>query len=157
RALAGRSTFMAELEALADSNALLDRLQLENDYLRGILDAIPAAICATDSEGHLAYFNKAAAEIAGRTPALGTDKWCVVRELYDREGKPLRREDSPIAQVIRSREPIVGGEVMVDRPDGKRIPLMSFPTPLYDAAGRFSGAVNMLVDITDRKRIEQSL
>src|SRR5262249_36827212 len=107
--------------------------------------------------GHLTYFNKAAAETAGRAPALGTDKWCVLPEFYDPGGKPLPPEESPLAKVVRSRGPIAASEIMAERPDGKRIPLMPFPTPLYDPAGRFSGAVNMLVDITDRKRIEQSL
>jgi PAS domain-containing protein len=31
-----------------------------------------------------------------------------------------------------------------------------YPTPLYDSSGTLVGAVNMLVDITDRKRAEES-
>jgi PAS domain S-box-containing protein len=31
---------------------------------------------------------------------------------------------------------------------------MPYPTPLFDASGNLTGAVNMLVDITDRKRAE---
>jgi PAS domain S-box-containing protein len=36
------------------------------------------------------------------------------------------------------------------------VPIVPYPTPLYDAAGELIGAINMLVDITDRKRAEQS-
>ena len=40
-----------------------------------------------------------------------------------------------------------GGEAIAERPDGVRIPFIPYPTPLHDAAGRVTGAVNMLVDI----------
>ena len=41
-------------------------------------------------------------------------------------------------------------------PTGLGVPFIPYPTPLYDASGELIGAVNMLVDITDRKRAEQS-
>jgi hypothetical protein len=34
---------------------------------------------------------------------------------------------------------------------------MAYPTPLFDQAGTLTGAVNMLVDISDRKRTEELL
>ena len=44
---------------------------------------------------------------------------------------------------------------MAERPDGTRVPFMPYPTPLYDASGVLVGAVNMLVDLTDRVRADQ--
>src|SRR5204862_221097 len=41
-----------------------------------------------------------------------------------------------------------------ERPDGTRIHFIPYPTPLFDASGNLIGAVNMLVDITERKRSE---
>jgi two-component sensor histidine kinase len=35
------------------------------------------------------------------------------------------------------------------------MPFMPFPTPLYDAQGKFVGAVNMLVDMSSRKAAEE--
>jgi hypothetical protein len=40
-------------------------------------------------------------------------------------------------------------------PDGTRVPILPFPTPLRDASGALIGAVNMLLDISDRKRAEE--
>jgi PAS domain-containing protein len=34
---------------------------------------------------------------------------------------------------------------------------MPYPTPLHDASGRLVGAVNMLVDLTARKKAEEAL
>src|SRR3546814_7698493 len=45
---------------------------------------------------------------------------------------------------------------IAERPDGTRIPFLAYPTPLRDASGAQVGAVNMLVDITERKRAEIS-
>jgi PAS domain S-box-containing protein len=45
-------------------------------------------------------------------------------------------------------------EAAAERPDGTRVPFMAFPSPLRDASGKVVGGVNMLVDITERKRAE---
>jgi two-component sensor histidine kinase len=47
-----------------------------------------------------------------------------------------------------------GAEAIAERPDGSRVPFIPYPTPLRDAAGNLVGAINMLVDITDRKEAE---
>ena len=43
---------------------------------------------------------------------------------------------------------------MAQRPDGTLVHFAPYPTPLYDASGTLIGAVNMLIDITDRKRAD---
>jgi two-component sensor histidine kinase len=48
-----------------------------------------------------------------------------------------------------------GMEAAAERPDGTRVPFIPYPTPLHDESGKLIGAVNMLVDITDRKRAEE--
>ncbi len=44
---------------------------------RNALDEIPAALYVADVEGTITYFNKACVGLAGRTPEVGRDKWCV--------------------------------------------------------------------------------
>lgn len=56
-----------------------------------------------------------------------------------------------MAVAIKERRPIRGSEAILERPDGSRTAFLPFPTPLYNAAGEFVGAVNMLVDISERK------
>src|ERR687886_327215 len=50
-----------------------------------------------------------------------------------------------------------GTEAVAERPDGKRVPFLPFPTPLRDGDGRLIGAVNLLVDISERKAAEEAL
>ncbi|HZY51026.1 MAG TPA: HWE histidine kinase domain-containing protein [Devosia sp.] len=132
------------------------RLAGSPDY-RAILDSLPAAIYTTDTDGTLTYFNRAAAEIAGREPRIGIDKWCISWKLYRPDGSPLPLEACPMAVAIREQRPVRGVDIVVERPDGGRVPALPFPTPLHDAAGRFIGAINLLVDISRLKSSERQV
>jgi two-component sensor histidine kinase len=55
---------------------------------------------------------------------------------------------------LKENRPVRGAEAVAERPDGSRVPFIPYPTPLHDANGILVGAINMLVDITDRKQAE---
>jgi PAS domain S-box-containing protein len=120
-----------------------------------LLDCLPTAIYTTDAAGRITYYNAAAAEFWGRRPALGRGQWCGSWKLYWPDGTPMAHAECPMARAIKEERPLRGLEAMVERPDGTRVPFIASPTPLYDEAGRLSGAINMLVDISGRKRAEQ--
>ena len=50
--------------------------------------------------------------------------------------------------------PRLGVEALAQRADGSFVPVMPFPTPLRDESGALTGAVNMFVDMSDRKQAE---
>src|SRR5205823_10215054 len=112
------------------------------------------AIYTTDAEGKITYFNEAAVDLAGRAPILGSDEWCVTWKLYNPDGTPLPHHQCPMAIALREGRPIRNAEAVAERPDGSRIPFIPFPTPLRDAAGNVVGAINMLVDISERRQAE---
>jgi diguanylate cyclase (GGDEF)-like protein/PAS domain S-box-containing protein len=56
-----------------------------------------------------------------------------------------------MAVALKENRPVRGIEAVAERPDGTRVPFLPFPTPLHDASGTLVGAVNMLVDISERK------
>src|SRR5260370_41716182 len=43
-----------------------------------------------------------------------------------------------------------GVEALAERPDGTRVRFMPYPTPLRDPSGRLVGAINLLMDMTER-------
>ncbi|TMJ80207.1 MAG: PAS domain S-box protein [Alphaproteobacteria bacterium] len=122
--------------------------------LQELLAAVPAAIYTTDAEGKITYFNEAAVDLAGRAPILGSDEWCVTWKLYNPDGTPLPHHQCPMAIALREGRPIRNAEAVAERPDGSRIPFIPFPTPLRDASGKVVGAINMLVDISERRQAE---
>ena len=122
---------------------------------RQLLDALPAAVYTTDAAGRLTYYNEAAAELWGHRPKLGSSEWCGSWKLFWPDGKPMRHDECPMAVALKQDRPVRGIEAACERPDGTRVPFIPYPTPLHDESGRLVGAVNMLVDITERKRAEE--
>lgn len=124
---------------------------------RQILDALPTAIYITDAAGRITYFNPACIEFAGRTPELGSDRWCVSWKLHYPDGRPMAHEECPMAIALKTGHAVRGGEAIAERPDGSRVWFMPHPTPLVDAQGKIIGGINMLVDITQPKQAARAL
>ena len=119
---------------------------------RAVLDELATPVFTTDAEGRVTYWNRACAEFAGREPSLGHDRWCVTLQLYTTTGDRLLHEDCPMAQAIRNRRPIRDVIAIAERPDGTRVAFQPYPTPLFDEAGDLTGAVNVLIDVTEEQR-----
>jgi PAS domain S-box-containing protein len=115
-----------------------------------LLDALPVAVYMTDAEGRITYYNEAAAELWGHRPQLGSNKWCGSWKIYWPDGRPLPHDECPMAMTLKTGEPVRGVEAIAERPDGTRVNFLPFPTPLRDASGRLTGAINLLMDITER-------
>jgi PAS domain S-box-containing protein len=109
----------------------------------------------TDAKGRITFYNEAAAELWGCRPKLGVNEWCGSWKLFWPDGREMTHGECPMAIAVREGRPIRGAEAIAERPDGTRVPFIPFPTPLFDSSGQLVGAVNMLVDITERKRAEQ--
>ena len=121
-----------------------------------LVETLPAAIYTTDAAGRITSYNEAAVALWGRRPELGKSEFCGSWKLYWPDGTPLPHEECPMALSLREGRPNTGIEIVAERPDGTRIPLLPYPTPIFDASGILTGAVNMLVDISERKTTEEN-
>jgi PAS domain S-box-containing protein len=135
----------------------LDGSAATSETWRQLLEALPAAVYMTDAAGRITFFNAAAVELTGHRPKLGRDLWCVSWRLHCPDGTPLSHDESPMAIALREDRPVTGIEVIAERPDGTRINLLPYPTPLHDSSGALIGAVSVLVDITERKQAEEAV
>ena len=118
---------------------------------RSVLDELPVPIYTTDVDGAVTYWNRACVKLAGRQPQLGKDRWCVTWKIYTMTGEFLPHDQCPMAQAVRERRVIRDVVAIAERPDGSRRAFRPYPTPLFDAAGALTGAINMLVDVTDEQ------
>lgn len=124
---------------------------------RELVSAIGVAVYTTDAEGRITYFNSEAEELWGRTPELGKDQWCGSWRLYWPDGTQMKHEECPLAVTLREQKPVTGAEIVVERSDGSRRDVLPHPAPLKDARGNLVGAVNVLIDISERKAAERAL
>ncbi|WP_246683397.1 PAS domain S-box protein [Mesorhizobium sp. B2-1-3A] len=126
------------------------------DQFHQIFDSLPVAIYTTDRHGKISYYNRAAAELAGREPEIGKDEWCVTFRLFTPDGKPLPHDECPMAIALKENRPVRNQEAVGQRPDGSFFRFLPYPTPIRDENGQLVGAVNMLFDLTDRQRADEA-
>jgi PAS domain S-box-containing protein len=128
---------------------------LDENHFYNLLNALPVAVYTTDAAGRITYYNVAATELWGHHPQLGTSEWCGSWKLYWPDGTPMPHEECPMALALKEKKPVRGMEALAERADGTRVPFLPYPTPLFDESGVLVGAINMLVDITERKRADE--
>jgi PAS domain S-box-containing protein len=131
-------------------------VQASEQPYRDFLEAIGVAVYTTDAAGRITFFNEAAAQFWGRRPELG-EEWCGSLRLFWSDGRPMRHDECPMAIALRENRPVRGYEAIAERPDGGRVAFVPYPTPLRDGGGRLIGAVNVLVDVTERRLAEEAL
>jgi signal transduction histidine kinase/CheY-like chemotaxis protein len=124
-----------------------------------LLEKLPAGAYTCNVDGLITYFNKQAVRVWGRAPRLNdpAHRFCGSFRLFDRDGKPLQHEECWMALAIRNRRQYSGQEIVVEQPGGTRLTVLAHANPIRDKNGRVIGAVNVLVDITERKRFEAAL
>ncbi|HXG66166.1 MAG TPA: PAS domain S-box protein, partial [Blastocatellia bacterium] len=126
---------------------------------RRLLEKLPAAAYICDADGLITYFNERAAELWGREPKLNdaADRFCGSFKLFTLDGAPIPHEQCWMALALRDGRAYNGHEIVIERADGSRWIALAYANPFLDERGKVSGAVNVLVDITERKRAEEAL
>lgn len=140
-----------------------DRQELEfhrsEKHFRRLLDKLPTGAYMCDAEGLITYFNQHAVELWGRAPRLydRVDRFCGSFKLFKLDGSPINHDQCWMALALKHNREFNGEEIMIERPNGSRVIGLAHANPIHDEAGRLIGAVNVLVDITERKHAEVAL
>ena len=124
---------------------------LDNAAFRAMVEALPVAIYTTDADGHLTYFNAAAEKPAGRKP--------------ERHGQMVRHLGVFLPDDVLTARPVPHGRCATGsrsayrdrshcRTAGRYTALVY---PLFralsaDAQDGSPAAINLLMDITERKQ-----
>jgi PAS domain S-box-containing protein len=135
---------------------LFDAPSIDSPSYRQFLEALGVAVYTTDADGHITFYNEAAAAFWGRRPEVG-EQWCGSWKLYWPDGRPMRHDECPMAIALKERRSVRGYEGIAERPDGSRAAFMPYPTVVVDADGTLIGAINVLIDVTERRRAEDAL
>ena len=150
----GLSVFLRDISKRKRAEIAL--LQSENRY-RQLIEEMPEAIFTCDSKGNVQLYNKAVVAILGNPPNGETADEGGNNKIYDKYGKLLRPDEYSTAVCLREGRRIYAEEYTIERPDGKRFHILAHPSPIFDEAGKVTGAVNILVDITERKKAEEEV
>src|SRR3569623_1866524 len=154
--LCGKERDMREVLQGAAEQCDFPRSELR---FRALMEAFPAAAYTCDTDGYITYFNRRSIALWGRAPKLhhADDRYCGSFRLYSPDGTPVPHDQCWMALALRDGKEYNGHEIMIELPDGSRWPALAHANPIYDETGAIAGAVNVLVDITDRKVAENLL
>jgi two-component system CheB/CheR fusion protein len=135
-------------------------LRESEERYRTLFNLGPVAVYSIDTSGMIQNFNRHAAELWGREPALGdTDqRFCGSFKMFRLDGSFMPHEQCPMAEVVSGKIPSArDAEVLIERPNGSRITVIVNIRPLKNDRGEVIGAINCFYDITERKRTEEAL
>src|SRR5258707_1985492 len=106
-----------------------------------LLEALPVAVYTTDAEGRITFYNRAAAELWGHHPELGSSQWCGSWRLSLPDRRPLPPGEGPMAIALKEGRGGGGGEAIAERARGTPGRVMPHPTPLRGPSRRAVGGL----------------
>ena len=124
-----------------------------------VLETLPTPAYVCDANGLITYYNSSARALWGREPRLRDprDRFCGSFRLFTPDGTPIPHDRCWMALALQHERAYHGEEIVIERADGTRYTALAHISPFHDADGRLLGAVNVLVDITERKQLESRL
>jgi PAS domain S-box-containing protein len=141
---------VVNLRDVTERQRVQAELREANETVRTLVEASPLAIVAMDREGRVTKWNPAAERMFGwpEHDVLGKD-FPFVPDEWQEDALTLRR-------MVLSGDTVTVERVRRTR-GGSSILVNVSASPLRDAGGAITGAVAMITDITQRKRLEDQL
>ncbi|GEO11176.1 response regulator [Segetibacter aerophilus] len=133
------------------------RIEESEKRVRQLIENLPEAVYTCDAEGKIELYNNAAVKLWGREPVIGKDYWSGAYKTYYINGSPILPEEGPMASTLKNGKGNFEFEVIIEHPNGEKRFARANPIPLFDNDKKLVGAVNMIVDITHLKLVEEKL
>jgi PAS domain S-box-containing protein len=121
-------------------------------FQAAVLEAVGQAVVASDLDGRITYWNRAAEALYGWTADEALDRSASL--MVPADADPANA--AAIFAALRRGE-TWSGEFPMLRRDGTRFPALVTNTPVRDAGGHVSGVIAISQDITGRKQVEVAL
>lgn len=125
--------------------------------LAWILDALPAGVWVGKvPDGSVAFTNPAFERIMGMGAVAEIDIEGApgIYGIFDREGKPYPVERLPFSVVLTTGEAAIVDDIVIHRPDGKKVNVRAFGYPVFDAEKDMTHVVVAFFDITKEVQAE---
>jgi len=118
---------------------------------RNIIQNIHSALLVVDGACRVTYANAPAEDL------LGELHGSLIGQVATRWFASDAATDLPLLRTLAKGERFRGTEVLLERADGQRIPAAIFCGPMRDDEGRELGAVAILQDLSEMRRLQRQL
>jgi two-component system cell cycle sensor histidine kinase/response regulator CckA len=141
---------------MAERERAEEALHKEREFLRVLLETVEDGIVTCDASGTLTFFNHATRQIhaEGASP-LPPEEWASRYRLYHPDGETLlQRDEVPLYRALHG-EAVHNVEVVIRPPQGPPHTVLVSGHRLFDSRSQPLGAVAVMHDITERKKLEE--
>jgi PAS domain S-box-containing protein len=151
RAMVTRATgLIVQAQLVARERAARQEVQERKQLLRMVIEQSGDAIIMADERGQVRILNAEAARLHGVSlEEMAAPEWALKSRLLTVDGRPLSREEAPLARALRGA-PVTGAHWVVRRPDGSVRTLCGTALPIRRPDGSLAGAVLTARDETER-------
>ena len=143
---------------ITEQRALADDLRRTTNMFHALVGNLPTGVFfVKGSRGLPTLVNARARQLLGQRedPAAGLDRLPEVYHLFRADGTPYPAEELPVYLALVEGRTTMRDDIIVHRPDGKRVPLVTWAAPV-DLGGRGTkkAAVWVLEDLTALRQAE---
>lgn len=124
--------------------------------LSGVLEGLPVGVLISDVDGRICQSNDEVARICKSADLIDNDSYGRLLGWWDASGHLLKNPDGPLSRVLHGNES-ASAVVTIQCIDGSAKPVLTSASPLFGIDGRIVGAVVVIQDVTEPKRIEAEL
>ena len=123
--------------------------------LSAVLESLPVGVLIADVHGGICQTNDEAARICRVSDAMRRDAYGEVLGWWDADGRMIRSPDGPLSKAIEAGKASHNQILHVSCADGTKKTLLGSTSPLFGPAYEIVGAVIVLQDFTEPKKIER--
>jgi PAS domain S-box-containing protein len=143
---------------ITEQRALASNLRRATGMLQALVANLPAGVFFIQGPtGQPILVNARARQLLGQRTdaAAGLDHLSAVYRLYRPDGTLYPTEELPVSQALRQGLTVMRNDIVVHRPDGRRIPLVTWAAPIdLGGQGKKDAAVWVLEDLTALHQLE---
>lgn len=124
--------------------------------LSNVLESLPVGVLIADPDGRICQITEEVSRILN-TDSTDADSYGELLGWWDTAGKMLKNHDGPLERALKRGQSSHNERVQIRRFNGVAKTIVASASPLRGLDGQIVGAVILIQDLTETKRIEEDL
>lgn len=152
------SSFRRKLNVLKERERQIrdsEELLKAGRRLKSVLESLPAGVLIADVQGNIIQTNEEVSRIFRTQDAIEHDAYGEALGWWDSSGKVIKARGAPLARALYDGETSHNNVISIRCCDGLAKTILCSASPLFGRDGAIVGAVVVIQDVTETKKIEE--